>query len=89
MNIWEVASDITIFSLLPLAWMTTRGDARHRLVAFYMAGVVITLLLMMLTMAFNRMPMMDLAITLALMSFGGGVVFTRFFERHLKPPSSK
>lgn len=89
MNVWLLASDVTIFALIPLAWMAMKGDARHRLVAFYMTGVVITLLLMMLTMAFNRMPMMDLAITLALMSFGGGVVFTRFFERHLKPPPSK
>ena len=49
-----------------------------------MAGVVITLLIMLLTMAFGRMPMMDLAITVSLMSFGGGIVFARFFERHLQ-----
>lgn len=84
MNIWELASQVTIFCLLPIAWMAMRGDARNRLVAFYMAGVVVTLLLMMLIMAFNRIPMMDLAITLALMSFGGGIVFTRFFARHLQ-----
>jgi multisubunit Na+/H+ antiporter MnhF subunit len=48
-----------------------------------MTGVVVTLLMMLLTMAFNRMPMMDLPITLALMSFGGGIVFARFFARHL------
>lgn len=84
MNFWELAAQVMIFALLPLAWMAMRGDARHRLVAFFMAGVVITLLMMLLTMAFNRMPMMDLAITLALMSFGGGIVFSRFFERHLR-----
>jgi multicomponent Na+:H+ antiporter subunit F len=49
-----------------------------------MGGVVITLILMLLAMAFNRPPLMDLAITLALMSFGGGIVFARFFARHLK-----
>lgn len=84
MNVWLLASDITIFSLVPLAWMAMRGDARNRLVAFYMAGVVVTLLMMLLTMAFNRMPMMDLAITMALMSFGGGIVFAHFFMRHLQ-----
>ncbi|MGH9513401.1 MAG: MrpF/PhaF family protein [Terriglobales bacterium] len=83
MNVWELASQITMFSLLPITWMALTGDARGRVVAFYMAGVVITLLLMMLTMAFQRMPMMDLAVTLALMSFGGGIVFARFFARHL------
>jgi multicomponent Na+:H+ antiporter subunit F len=83
-NIWEIAAEVMIFSLLPLAWSAMRGTPEHRLVSFFMAGVVITLLLMLLTMAFNRMPMMDLAVTLALMSFGGGVVFARFFERHLQ-----
>jgi multicomponent Na+:H+ antiporter subunit F len=84
MNVWELASQITMLALLPLTWMAIKGDAQNRLVAFYMTGVVITLLLMMLTMAFNRMPMMDLVITLALMSFGGGIVFARFFARHLQ-----
>jgi multicomponent Na+:H+ antiporter subunit F len=69
--------------LLPLTWVAVRGEVRHRLVAFYMAGVVITLLLMLLTMAFHRMPLMDLALTLALMSFGGGIVFARFLARYL------
>lgn len=83
MNIWEIAAEVMIFALAPLAWSAMRGDATHRLVSFFMAGVVITLLMMLLTMAFHRMPMMDVAITLALMSFGGGIVFARFFERHL------
>jgi multicomponent Na+:H+ antiporter subunit F len=83
MNIWELGAEVMIFALVPLAWLAMRGNPEHRLVSFLMAGVVITLLLMLLTMAFNRMPMMDLAITLALMSFGGGIVFARFFERHL------
>ena len=84
MNIWELASRVTLLTLVPLAWMAMRGDARNRLVAFFMGGVISTLLLMLLTMDFNRMPMMDLAITLALMSFGGGIVFVRFFARHLQ-----
>lgn len=84
MNVWKLAAEVMIFVLVPLAWLSGRGDPRQRLVAFYMAAVVITLLMMLLTLAFNRMPMMDLAITLALMSFGGGIVFGRFFARHLR-----
>lgn len=84
MNIWELAAEVMIFSLVPLAWLALRGDPRQRLASFFMTGVVITLLMMVLTMAFNRMPMMDVAITLALMSFGGGIVFVRFFARHLQ-----
>ncbi len=84
MNIWELAAQVMMLTLVPLAWTAMRGDPRHRLVAFYMGGVVTVLLIMLLTMAFDRMPIMDLAITLALMSFGGGIVFARFFERHLQ-----
>ncbi len=73
-----------IFALLPLTWIAVTGEVRQRLVAFFMAGVVITLLLMLLTIAFDRMPMMDVALTLALMSFGGGIVFARFLARYLR-----
>ena len=83
MNVWEVAAEVMIFALVPLTWMAVGGEVRQRLVAFFMAGIVITLLLMLLTMAFHRMPMMDLALTLALMSFGGGIVFVRFLARYL------
>ena len=83
MNIWELAAETMIFGLLPCAWMACTGNARSRLVALEMSGVVITLLLMLLTMDFNRMPLMDLALALALMSFGGGIVYARFFARHL------
>jgi multisubunit Na+/H+ antiporter MnhF subunit len=48
-----------------------------------MAGVICTLELMLLTMAFNRMPMMDLAVALGLMSFGAGMVFAHFLARTL------
>jgi multisubunit Na+/H+ antiporter MnhF subunit len=83
-NIWQLSAEVLIFTLVPLTWMASTGDVRHRLTSFYMAGVIITVLLMLLTMAFHRMPMMDLALTLALMSFGGGIVFARFLARYLK-----
>lgn len=84
MNVWMVASQIVMLAMCPLAWLAMRGDARSRLPALYMGSAVGTLLLMLLTMAFHRMPMIDLALTLSLMSFGGGIVFARFFARHLK-----
>ncbi len=65
MNVWELAAQVMIFTLVPLAWLCARGEPRQRLVGFYMTGVVITLLMMLLTIAFQRMPFMDLAITLS------------------------
>ncbi|MGA9527888.1 MAG: monovalent cation/H+ antiporter complex subunit F [Terriglobales bacterium] len=84
MNIWELSAQVMIFTLAPILWTGMRGDSRLRLVSFYMAGIVITLLMMLLTIAFNRMPMMDLAMAMALMSFGGGIVFAHFFARLLR-----
>ena len=83
MNIWELAAEVMIFALVPLAWTAMRGSPECRLVSFFMAGVVITLLMMLLTMAFNRMPMMDLAVALGLLSFGAGMVFAHFLARNL------
>jgi multisubunit Na+/H+ antiporter MnhF subunit len=83
MNVWELAAEVLMVALFPLAWSALRAEPRLRLVSFYMTGIVIVLLILLLTMAFNRMPLMDLALTLALMSFGGGIVFARFFARHL------
>ena len=84
MKSWELAAQAMMFVLIPLAWISAKGDPRQRLVSFYMADVVITLLMMLLTLAFSRMPLMDLAVALALMSFGSGIVFARFFARHLR-----
>jgi len=39
--------------------------------------------LMLLVMAFNRPPMMDLPLTLALLSFGAGMLFANMLARHL------
>ncbi len=59
------------------------AEVEKRLVALEMAGILATLELMLLTMAFQRMPMMDLAIALALLSFGSGMVFAHFLARYL------
>jgi multicomponent Na+:H+ antiporter subunit F len=38
---------------------------------------------MLLAEGFGRLPFFDLALTLALLSFAGGLVFARFLERWL------
>ena len=83
MNFWLVAATVLLFALLPCGWTTLRGKPEQRLVGLEMTGVVCTLLLMLLAEGFNRLPFFDLALALAIMAFGGGLVFARFLERLL------
>lgn len=60
-----------------------RGDAVSRLVALEAAGSIAAVVLLLLAEAFRRVPFVDLALTLALLAFGAGLVFARFLERWL------
>lgn len=77
------ASIAGLLALVPCGWLALTSTVQKRLVALEMTGVLCTLELMLLTMAFKRMPMMDLAIALGLLSFGAGMVFAHFLARDL------
>jgi len=83
MNVWHIAAVAMLFALVPCGWVALTSSVQKRLVALEMSGIICTLELMLLTMAFNRMPMMDLALALGLLSFGAGMVFAHFLERYL------
>jgi multicomponent Na+:H+ antiporter subunit F len=55
----------------------------ERLVGLEMAGIVDTLILLVLAEAYQQAIFFDLAVVLALLTFAGGLVFTRFLERWL------
>lgn len=83
MNLWLLASAGMMVSLVPCIIACLRGKPVGRLVALELAGVILTLLLVLLSQAFHRLPFYDLALALALLSFGSGLVFARFLERWL------
>lgn len=83
MNLWLGAASAVMAALAPTAWMALRGSPERRLVGLQMAGILITLALVLLTIGFGRLPFIDLALTLAILSFGSGLVFARFLEKHL------
>lgn len=83
MNPWIVTATVTGGCLLPCAWMCLRGSAERRLVGLEMTGIVVTILLVLLTVGYGRLPFIDLPLTLAILSFGAGLVFARFLEKHL------
>ncbi len=83
MNAWMTAAIAMMFALIPCGYLALTADLPKRLVALEMSGIILTLEFMLLTMAFGRMPLMDFAIALGLLSFGGGMVFAHFLGRHL------
>ncbi|HZZ39034.1 MAG TPA: monovalent cation/H+ antiporter complex subunit F [Acidobacteriaceae bacterium] len=83
MNPWIVTAVGTGGCLIPCAYMCLRGTAEKRLVGLEMTGILVTILLILLTVGYGRLPFIDLPLTLAILSFGAGLVFARFLEKHL------
>jgi multicomponent Na+:H+ antiporter subunit F len=81
MNAWLIAATVLMLSLIPYGIRCFHGDSMDRLVALEAAGVVDTLILLLLAEGFHRASFFDLALALALLSFAGGMVFARFLER--------
>jgi multicomponent Na+:H+ antiporter subunit F len=48
-----------------------------------MTSIVVVLVMTMLCVGFGRASYIDLPLTMAVLSFGGGLIFARFMERHL------
>ena len=83
MNPWLVAATGTSLSFIPCAFVCLRGGPIDRLVGLEMTAVCNSLVLLLLAEGFQRTLFYDVALTLALLAFGGGLVFARFLERWL------
>jgi multicomponent Na+:H+ antiporter subunit F len=82
-NIWLVAGVTVCATLVPCADMCLRGSPERRLVGLEMTSMIVTLAMVLFTIGMDRIPFIDLPLALAIMSFGGGLVFVRFLEKHL------
>jgi multicomponent Na+:H+ antiporter subunit F len=83
MNSWLTAAAAVSACLVPCADMCLRGTPERRLVGLEMGSLIVTIALVLFTIGFGRAPFLDLPLALALMSFGGGLVFARFLGKHL------
>lgn len=83
MNLWLIAAVAVSATLVPCADMSLRGSPERRLVGMEMTSLVVTIALVMFTIGFGRTPFIDLPLSLAVMSFGGGLIFARFLGKHL------
>lgn len=81
MNLWLIAATVLLFGLVPCAVLMLRGSIVEALVGLQMAGLVQTVVLLLLAEGFHRPPFFDLALVLALLMLSGGLVFARMLER--------
>lgn len=82
-KLWLYAAAFMLIALAPCMITVYRGKAADRLAALEMGSVIITLQMLLLAQGYHRSILYDLPLTLALLSFGGGMVFARFLERWL------
>jgi multicomponent Na+:H+ antiporter subunit F len=82
-NVWVIAATAVSAALIPCADMCLRGSPERRLVGLEMASMIVTIAMVLFTVGFGRSAFIDLPVTLAIMSFGGGLVFARFLGKHL------
>jgi multicomponent Na+:H+ antiporter subunit F len=83
MNLWLIAATILLLGLIPCGVVCLTAPVMDRLVALQLAGVVSTVILLLLAEGFQRPSYVDLALTLAVLLFTGGLTFARFLERWL------
>ena len=81
--VWLWAATAMLVCLIPCGITCFKGETQDRLIGLEMAGVIIALDMMLFVQGFHRASFYDLGLTLAFLSFGGGMVFARFLERWL------
>ena len=83
MNIWLIAGVVVASCLVPCAFMCLRGTPERRLVGVEMTSMIVITTMVLFTVGMGRLIFIDLPLTLAIMSFGGGLVFVRFLGKYL------
>jgi multicomponent Na+:H+ antiporter subunit F len=77
---WLVAAIWTIALIAPSAARALGGGLVDRLVALELVSMEGAVAMVMLAEAYSRLPLYDVALALALLSFASGLVFVRFLE---------
>jgi multisubunit Na+/H+ antiporter MnhF subunit len=81
MNFWLWSALALLLALIPCLYVAAFKSAEERLVALEFASCVVTLEMVLLAEGFHRPSFYDLPLTLAFLSFRGGMVFARFLQR--------
>lgn len=83
MNAFVVAAVAMLLGAIPCLIVVWRGSAMEALVGYETVSSIIVMVLLLLAVGFNRFGELEFPILLALLLFGGGLVFVRALERWL------
>jgi multicomponent Na+:H+ antiporter subunit F len=72
---------VLLAGLLPVLLVAWRRPPVDTVVALELAGVVLVLVMLLLAEGYSDTAFADLAVVLAMLSLGAGVVFVHFLER--------
>ena len=82
-NVWLIGAFLLMLGLVPCGIVAFTKDAANRLAGLEGGTVLLVLAMMLLAEGYHRSFLFDLALMMAVLSFGGGLVFARFLERWL------
>jgi len=82
-NAWLIAATVLLVALLPCLYVCLRAPIMDALVALELAGVLVTLTLLLLAEGFARSSYYTLPLVLSVLAFAGSLVFVRLLERWL------
>jgi multisubunit Na+/H+ antiporter MnhF subunit len=85
LNVFLWAATALLALQLPLLGAAAVGSRIGALACLQAAGGIWAITLMLLAQGFERSAYTILAVVASLLTFAGGMVFVRFFERELEP----
>ena len=80
---FAAAAVAMLICIIPAGIVLARGDLPEAVVAYQFITAVVVMVLALLAQAFQRSSLFELPVLLALLMFGGGLVFVRLVERWL------
>jgi multisubunit Na+/H+ antiporter MnhF subunit len=83
-NVFLWAATLLVVLELPLLLYASLATPIDALAALQASGTIFTLTLIALAQGFHRSAYTILAVVAAVLTFAGGMVFVRFFERELE-----
>jgi multisubunit Na+/H+ antiporter MnhF subunit len=82
-NAFIIAAIAMLVAVLPCGIVVYRGSLMAAVVAYEAISSIIVMVLILLAEGFGRSGEFELPVLLAVLLFGGGLVFVRFLERWL------
>jgi multisubunit Na+/H+ antiporter MnhF subunit len=83
MTAFVIAAVVMLVALIPAGLALIRGELADSVVAYQFISTVTVMILALLAEGFGRPGLFEFPVLLAVLLFGGGLVFVRALERWL------